>query len=260
MRTLLLTSFAALLALVPPALAAPPDATTIAKDMKAALEPDHSSTRTLVVKVHSQGETVQWTARQARKTVAKHKRILTVLEEPADVRGMAVVVEEQKNQDSDLQWAYYPPIRRVRKIFGFMAMESFLGTDFSYEQMGFIDLRDRTFTFLGEDTLDKTPCYKIQEVANRNFYYSRIVTWVAKDSMLPLQREYYDVLRNLWKKETFGDVQKVQGIATPLYLRMEDVQAKTSTEIQMSQVRYDVKLPDSLFQSELLPEVLKHPF
>lgn len=260
MRILPLTSLFAVLALSSAALAGPPDAATIAEKMKAALEPGRSSTRNVVMLIHSAGETVQWTARQARKKVADHKRILTVLEEPADVKGVAVLVEERKDKDTNEQWVYLPPIRRVRKIVGFGAFESFLGTDFTYQDLGFVELNHRTFTLLGEESLAGTPSYKLQEVPQHNFYYSRIVSLIAKGSLLPLRREYYDVANNLWKTETFQDVQTVSAIATPLHVRMEDVQTGTSTELKMSELRYDVELPDSLFKPELLAEVLKHPF
>jgi outer membrane lipoprotein-sorting protein len=260
MRLLPLTWLFAVLALTSSAVAGPPDAATIAQKMKAALEPDHSSTRNVIMLIHSQGETVQWTARQARKNVADHKRNLTVLEEPADVKGVAVLVEERKDRDTSEQWVYLPPIRRVRKLLGFGAFESFLGTDFTYEDLGFIELNHRAFTLLGEETVAGTPCYKVQEVPQHNFYYARIVSLIAKDSLLPLRREYYDVANNLWKTETFQEVQTVKGIPTPLHIRMEDVQTGTSTELKMSDLHYDVDLPDSLFRPEVLPEVLKHPF
>jgi len=260
MRILPLTSLFTVLALAPAALAGPPDAATIVEKMKAALEPDHSSTRNVIMLIHSEGETVQWTARQAHKKVGDHKRILTVLEEPADVKGVAVLVEERKDQDTNEQWVYLPPIRRVRKIFGFGAFESFLGTDFTYQDLGFIELNHRSFTLLGEETVAGTSCYKVQEVPKNNFYYSRIVSLIAKDSMLPLRLEYYDVANNLWKTETFQEVQTVKGIPTPLHIRMEDVQTGTSTELKMSELHYDVELPDSLFKPETLPDALKHPF
>ena len=38
------------------------------------------------------------------------------------------------------------------------------------------------------------------------FYYSRIVTWVAKDCMLPLRRDYYDAANQLWKTELHQEI------------------------------------------------------
>jgi carbonic anhydrase len=85
-------------------------------------------------------------------------------------------------------------------------------------------------------------------------YYSRILTWIAIDSMLPLERQYYDVAGSLWKKEVFEDVSVINGIATPLHVTMEDVQTRTMTELKVQQVEYDRSIPDSLFDPVQLPQ------
>jgi hypothetical protein len=89
-------------------------------------------------------------------------------------------------------------------------------------------------------------------------YYSRVVTWVAADSLLPLQRDYYDVAGALWKTELFEQVSVIDGVPTPLRIRMNDVQAGTSTEINVSEVRYGVDIPDAVFDPEHLPQVAVH--
>jgi len=82
MKRLLISGLACAF-LVSPALASPPDAKTILTRMKAMLEPDRASTRTLVLATRSEGETVEWTAHRAPKKLAGGKRILTVQTLPA---------------------------------------------------------------------------------------------------------------------------------------------------------------------------------
>jgi outer membrane lipoprotein-sorting protein len=241
------------------AAAAPPDAQTIMERMKAALEPDRSSTRDIVMVTHTNGERTQWTARQARKKLEDGKRMLTVLLAPPDVKGFALLIQERRNQDADRQWLYLPYLRRVREILPLGTFESFLGTDFTTADLGFVDLRHRTFSLLGEEKLGNAATYKVQEVLKDPRYYSRIVTWVATDSMLPLQREYYDVADRLWKLERYENA-TVQGVPTPVRISMEDKQTGNSTELRASNVRYDVQIPDQLFDPARLPETVQQPF
>ena len=285
MRFSVFTALVSILATAAPVIARPPDAATIAQRMKAALEPERPSTRTVVLAMSStdgsatqptarqneirdelgQGKrspdssTTEWTARQARKKLPDGNRILTVILAPDDVKGVAFLIWERKD-GPDEQWLYLPAVRRVRKLVPVSAYESFLGTDFTFADLGFVNLRDRKFSLLGEETFAGVPAYKVQEImAGPVFYYSRIVTWVAKDSMLPLRRDYYDAANQLWKTELYQDVAVIDGTPTVLRIRMEDKISDTSTELRVSKVRYDAAIPDELFDPQKLPQASKHP-
>jgi len=260
MRFSIFTALVSILATATPAMAAPPNASTILHRMKAALEPDRPSTRTLVLATQAEdGSTVEWTARQARKKLPDGNRILTVILEPDDVKGVAFLIWERAGRP-DEQWIYLPTVRRVRKLVPVSAYESFLGTDFTFADLGFVDLRDRKFSLLGEEPVAGVPAYKIREVlAGPVFYYSHIVTWVAKDTMLPLRRDYYDAGNRLWKTELYQDIATIDGTPTVLRLRMEDKTSNTSTELRVSRVRYDAAIPDELFDPQKLPGTSKNP-
>jgi hypothetical protein len=260
MRFYVYTALASVLVAAPPAIAGPPNALTIVQGMKRALEPERPSTRTLVLAMRSaDGSSTEWTAREARKKLPDGKRILTVILEPDDVAGVAFLIWEQKDAP-DKQWIYLPAVRRVRRLTPVSAYESFLGTDFTFADLGFVSLRGRKFSLLGEETVAGVPAYKVQEtLAGSVFYYSRIVTWVAKDSMLPLRRDYYDAGNRLWKTELFQDIATIDGTPTVLLMRMEDKQQYTSTEFRVSRVRYDAAIPDELFDPDRLPQASKHP-
>jgi outer membrane lipoprotein-sorting protein len=259
-RLLSSSAVACVLLVAVPAVARPPDAQTILQRMKAALEPERPSTRTLVVAVRAaDGFTAEWTARQARKRLADGNRILTVILAPDDVKGVGLLIREQKDRP-DEQWMYLPAIRRVRKLVAIDAQESFLGSDFTLADLGFVNLRDRKFSSLGEESVAGTPAYKVQEVlAGPHYYYSRIVSWVAKDTMLPLRRDYYDAANHLWKTELYQDTAVINGVPTVLRIRMEDHFQGTSTELRVSDVRYDATIPDELFDPQKLREASTHP-
>jgi outer membrane lipoprotein-sorting protein len=260
MRFHFYTALVSVLVAAAPAMAGPPNAQTIVQDMKRALEPDRPSTRTLVLAMRAaDGFTTEWTARQARKRLPDGNRILTVILEPDDLKGVGLLIREQHDHP-DEQWMYLPAIHRVRKMVPVGAYESFLGTDFTLADLGFVNLRDRKFSLLGEEPVAGTPAYKVQEaLLGPHFYYSRIVSWVAKDSMLPLERDYYDAANQLWKTELYQDTSVIDGVPTELRIRMEDKFQGTSTELRVSNVRYDATIPDELFDPQKLPEASKHP-
>lgn len=89
-------------------------------------------------------------------------------------------------------------------------------------------------------------------------YYSRIIMWVDKASMLPLQRDYYDVGGRLWKTELF-DIETIDGTPTPIRRHMKDLQGKSSTTLQISAVRHDTTIPDEVFDPLTLPGLATSP-
>jgi hypothetical protein len=101
--------------------------------------------------------------------------------------------------------------------------------------------------------------YKVQETPSQPWDYSRIVTWVAADSSLPLQRDYYAPSNRLWRIERFEEIKRIDGVPTPLWISMEDLQAGSSSKIEVSDVRYDVDVPDTLFDPGRLAEAAASP-
>jgi len=258
MRTLVMLTLMLLLT-VTVATAASPDATAIVQQMETALEPARPSTQkwTIVV-TDKQGESTQLVAYQARKRVRNENWLLTVLQAPKSLEGIAYLVQEREDQPG-LQWIYLPAVRRVRELMPSGEQQDFLGTDFTYGDLGFLNLHDRTYTFLGMKQHQGVWAYEVQEIPHQSWYYSRIVTWVAADSSLPLQRAYYDRANRLWRIERFEEIKRIDGVPTPLWISMEDRQAGSSSTIAVSEVRYDADVPDSLFDPDRLAEAAASP-
>jgi len=235
--------------------AAPPDVMTIVEQMKGAFEPTGSRVQKVVISTTTQtGDEVRWAAAQARKQFTDGKRTLLVMFEPQHLRGTALLIGERQGRP-DIMWTYSPVLRRVRALVPVESYQRFLDTDFTYADLGFIR-RQGTYRLLGEEEHNSIRAYKIELIPQDEWYYSRIITWVAADSLLPIQRDFYDRAGRLWKKEYFEQVATIDGKPIPLHIRMQDVQQDTMTQLIVSNVRTDVELPDELFDPEHLPEVI----
>ncbi|MGE0826186.1 MAG: outer membrane lipoprotein-sorting protein [Candidatus Binatia bacterium] len=238
------------------ALAQPP-VEDIVKQMREAFTPVRPSTRKIEISMTAEGETIKWVAREAIKRFPDGNRMLLVMLEPQDVKGNAYVISEPKGKGSVI-WTYMPALRRVRELTGVEAYEHFLGTDFTYADLGFVRFHPH-YRFLGEEEHGGKQTYKIEEtVPKERAYYSRVITWVSKDSMLPVQRDYYDVAGALWKTELL-EGETIDGVPTPIRIQMKDLQGKSSTEMRVSDVTYDATIPDALFDPMQLPVAANSP-
>jgi hypothetical protein len=238
-----------------------PDVMTIMKKMKEALEPMRPSKRKMIITIKSEGDTVQWVAGQALKNFPDGKRMLIVMLEPADIKGIAFLVCERKEKPDkpDLMYVYLPALRRTKEIKGLVNQyQSFLGTDFNFADFGFIKLHKYYF-LLGEENHGAVQAYKIEsKVPEEKEFFSRIFTWVAADNFLPLQRDYYNQVWKLWKTELFEDVSVINGVPTALRIKMKDLILDGSTDLYLSDVEYDTAIPDSLFDPKGLRQVSTH--
>lgn len=260
MRRLMLLPFAfVVLTATTAAAVEAPRPETLLEQLKAWLEPAKTSTRKLTMTVRSSPtDSVEWKAGQARGQVEGSNFVLTVLLEPADVRGTALLIQERKGKPNS-EWLYVPYLRRVRQVLPVNEFESFLNTEFTDSDMGFVNLHNRKVAVLGEEVVNGTDAYKLQEVPNDQLTFKRIVTWLAKDTKQPIKREYYDVANRLWKVETFEDVASIHDAPTAQRVRMEDVQTGYSSEYRVTDLASGVQIPKELFDWQQLPKAADHP-
>jgi hypothetical protein len=179
------------------------------------------------------------------------------MREPEGLKGKSLLIAEREGQP-DGMWTYWPEARRVRQLLPVESYASFLDTDFTYGDLGFVN-RKGSYIYRGEKTFEGNPAYQIVLASKERRYYSRIVIWLAKDSLLPLQREYYDPQGKRWRTERFEKVSVINGVPTPLLIRMENHRANTVSEFRVSEVRYDGSLPDELFDPRRLSQAAAAP-
>ena len=111
---------------------------------------------------------------------------------PGDVRDMTFMVWKYEGRPDD-RWLFVPAIRLVRRIAANDSRSSFVGSDFTYEDVSGRDVDADTHTLVGEETLDGTACYVVESVPKASDpEYQRKVAWIASTTFLPPKEEYYD--------------------------------------------------------------------
>jgi len=240
---------------------ASPVALTILQKTKELIEPTRPSIRKVVVTLREDGKkTVQKVMAQAYKEFPDGKRMLLVMLEPADVKGLAYLLMERQNE-IDAMFTYIPMMRRTKKIVGLVdRYASFFATDYTFSDLGFVDLKG-DYRVLGEEKYEDVTAYKVEQKFPLKpiAYYSKIITWVAKNSMLPLKREYYAPSGELWKVELFENITIVDGVPTAMRRTMKDVLLNTSTELNLQELQYCGTLADDLFEPGKLATVAADP-
>jgi hypothetical protein len=232
-------------------------ASQIVQQMRAVVEPDKPSVRLMDLVVTSGSEKTSFQLVQARKQLPDGRRSLTVLLAPPAARGLAYLVEDKKGGGAPVEYVYVPMVRRVRKFMGTENHTAFLDSDFTYADLGFLPI-DTKDTLAGEEKIAGRDVYKIESAPDaevKRWYYSKIATWVDKETLLPVQRDFYDPAGQVFKIETFGSVTRVDGIPTPLQITMDTVGAQSKSTLQVTDVTYGSGLSDDLFAPAKLSQI-----
>lgn len=183
------------------------------------------------------------------KDFGKDKKSVMVFQQPADVRGTAFLSwEYDETAREDDKWLYMPAMKKVRRISGASKNEYFMGSDFTYDDLGDRRVDEDTHTLLGEEAAREHDCWKIESIpVDKDALYTRKILWVSKEAHMTVQAEYYDK-DGLLKVYRALDFRKQDGFWTLYKSEMENVARHHKTVMAVDAMQYDNGLSDGLFR------------
>lgn len=174
------------------------------------------------------------------------------LHQPADVKDMTFMVYKYPGRDAD-RWLFIPAINMVKRIAAQDKHSSFVGSDFSYEDVSGRKVEDDNHSLMKEVKLGGRDCYVIKSVPKAgDMDYAYKVSWIVKDDYLPLKEEYYDRRSEPYKVFTADEIKVVKGFPTVTKRSMKNLQSGHSTDVTYTSVDYNVGVSDSLFSERYL--------
>lgn len=171
---------------------------------------------------------------------------------PADVKDMTFMIYKYPARDDD-RWLFIPAINMVKRIAAQDKRSSFVGSDFTYEDVSGRDIEDDAYVIEREEKLGNRDCYVVKSTpkdADADFGYK--ITWVDKASFLPLKEEQFDKKGAPYKQFTADEVADVKGFPTVIKRTMRNLQTGHRTEVTFLKTDYDLGLEDSLFSERFL--------
>jgi len=183
------------------------------------------------------------------KDFGKDKKSVMVFKKPADVSGTAFLSWDYDDPArEDDKWLYMPAMKKVRRISGASKNEYFMGSDFTYDDMGDRNVEEDTHTLVGEETIDVHDCWKIESIpVNPQDMYTRKLLWVCKAADMVIKAEYYDK-DGLLKIYKALDFRRQDGFWTVFRSEMDNVSRNHKTVMEAASVQYDSGIDDGLFR------------
>ena len=182
-----------------------------------------------------------------------------VFTNPKEIRGVVLLSINQPGI-SERQYVYTPATQRVRSVVPQERSARFIGTDFTYEDIGERVLSEYTYRTLGDnEVIDGHKCFKVEATpvdASRS-QYKVVYIWVAKDVPVILFAEMYDAQGQKVRVLHATDLKREGGIWGARRTEMRTVADGTRTVLTIDSVKFNTKPDEKLFTPEGLADAGK---
>ncbi|MDP8259498.1 MAG: outer membrane lipoprotein-sorting protein [Candidatus Gygaella obscura] len=189
---------------------------------------------------------------------------------PTSVKGLGILswTYMTYGQDSD-QWLWIPSLKKIRKVSAAQGDDSFMGSDFTTEEVTTRKVEDETYkllrqekftgytsSFNGKIYYKDADCFVIEATPVRDpWYYSKRIVWVEKTTGGDIYEEIYDangrkykyILKEYQIKDVNGRDYSVQ-----THLEVEDLRSNHKTVIEIKGIKFDQGLKESDFSERIL--------
>ena len=168
---------------------------------------------------------------------------------PANVKGTSFL------SLNDNDWLYLPALRKVRRIATKDKGGSFMGSDFSYDDVGGMSLiEDYNAKLLGVEKYNDQDCYILELIPKKptEVTYSKQKQWIDKENFYSLKTEYYDLHDDLLKVLYSSNIEKVDGFWVTKKNEMQNVQKNSKTIIVTKEIQLNPEISDEMFTTRQL--------
>ena len=152
-------------------------------------------------------------------------------------------------------WNWVPTIERMIKIPPSMMMQSWMGSDFTNDDLVRESslVEDYTQKLIGEETIDGYDCYKAELIPHDDapVVWGKIIMWVSKEEYHWLKAEYYDEDGFLVNTEILSDIKQMDDRKMPTRLEMIPADEEgNKTVLIFNDIEFNVDLKESFFSQQ----------
>ena len=178
--------------------------------------------------------------------------------EPIRDKGIGLLYNEYySNKDND-NWIYLPSMGKVKRIISSSdgGTNSFMGTEFTTEDMQTFKINSYTYKILGEETYDNRPAWILEliptpEKVNKTAY-SKIIMWLDKERYIRFREDLYDHRGVLCKRYTLSDYDEVDNVWLARKLMMNNLINHRVSTIYTKLAAYNIEIPDDFYSNRVL--------
>ena len=179
---------------------------------------------------------------------------LVLITAPASDKGSVTLKRQQQ------VWSWIPTIRREIKIPPSMMLQSWMGSDFTNDdlvrQSSIVE--DYNHSIISSEEYAGYDCYKIQlnPKPDAGVVWGKILSWITKDGNMEIKAEYYDEDNYLVKSMLGSNIKQLGGRTIPTHWEMipEDKPGQ-KTVMDYEAIEFNTKFKQSFFSKQIMKRV-----
>lgn len=220
---------------------------------------DSQSEMIMTLRNRQGDESVRYFRGQNLEVDGEGDKSISIFDRPADIKGTAVLTHTHKTGPDD-QWLYLPALKRVKRISSANKSGSFVGSEFSFEDLSSQEVEKYTYDYVGEEACPGDggdTCWTMERFpVDENSGYSRQVVWMDQDEYRVRKVDYYDRKNSLLKTLTLSDYREYLDDYWRAH-RMEMVNHQTgkSTDLLFENYEFGTGLADRDFDESVLKRI-----
>jgi len=173
---------------------------------------------------------------------------------PAREKGQVFLKREKD------MWNWVPSIERLIKIPPSMMMQSWMGSDFTNDDLlkESSVLKDYNHVLSGEENIRGYDCYKLSLYPREDaaVVWGKLVMWISKEGYHRLKTEYYDEDQYLINEENLFDIRRMDDREIPTRMEMVPMDKKgNKTIFRFLNVKFDIDIKESFFSQQNMKRV-----
>ncbi|MBU2102386.1 MAG: outer membrane lipoprotein-sorting protein [Candidatus Omnitrophota bacterium] len=170
---------------------------------------------------------------------------------PVEVKDTTFMVYKYPNKDDD-RWIFIPSINLVKQIAANDKYSSFVGSDFTYEDVSGRKTDEDTHVLLRKDKLESRNCFVIESTPRGSSEYTKMISWIDETNFLPLKEEFYDKQNELYRQFETQETKDINGILTITKRVMKNIKTGHRTEVIFQEIEYNLGIEDNIFSERYL--------
>ncbi len=214
---------------------------------------DQTSQLTMTL-INKSGQTRVRKIQQYTKDFGDVEKSIMFFISPADVKNTSFMnwSYDDENKDDD-QWIYLPAIKKVKRISSDSKSDYFMGSDFTYDDLGDRKLDADVHKLLRTEKINGYDCYVVESKSkDEDYMYSKTITWIRKDNFVGVKKEFYDEDGELLKILHIKKVEKISGFWIITHSEMDNKQKNHKTIIQLSNIKINTGVPANKFTERMM--------
>lgn len=180
-------------------------------------------------------------------------KTMITFQHPRDIKGTGLLSFEHIEKEDD-QWLYLPALKRVKRIASQNKSGSFVGSEFSYEDISSNEPERYNYKYLREDIHNGIAVWVVERYPkDPNSGYTKIITWVDQSNYQTAKEEFFDRKGAPVKiRYDNGNTLHLGKFWRPTEIIMENLQTKKKTILKFDDWKFQQGVKGSFFTKRSL--------